>query len=118
MVSHVGLLRASGKQAGIEIDTRMIIGEAADPDGGIPHGAALRRFATAVIKDHDDLDAARQALLDALGEKRTVQAAAIVADFDAINRVADATGIELDELTAHHDADLIENLGFERMRST
>lgn len=75
----------------------MVTGTAAAPDGGVAHGALLRRFASAVVRNDPDLPAARQACLETLGERRTVHAAQVVASFDAINRVADATGIEVDD---------------------
>ena len=113
MVSHTSLLRESSTKAGINVDTKLVTGDSSDPDGGIEHAAVLRRFAVAVITERQDLDAARAALVDAFDPTRAAQAAAIVANFDAINRVADATGIELDELTADRNGDLIDDLGFE-----
>ena len=94
MVSHTSLLRESGIRSGIDIDTKLVTGDSDDPDGGIENAALLRRFAVAVIQKPEDLQAARSALVDALGPQRAVQAAAIIANFDAINRVADATGID------------------------
>jgi hypothetical protein len=112
VVSHTSLLRESGIRAGIHIDTKLITGRSADPDGGIENAALLRRFAVALIQKPEDLERARTALVDALGPERAAQAAAIIANFDAINRVADATGIDLDAFTAGRNADLIEDLGF------
>ncbi|MEE8312527.1 MAG: hypothetical protein V3R77_09720 [Candidatus Binatia bacterium] len=112
MVSHTSLLRESGIRAGIDIDTKLVTGQSADPDGGVENAALLRRFTVAVIQKPEDLEAARIALVRALGPGRAAQAAAIIADFDAINRVADATGIDLDAFTADRNGDLIDDLGF------
>ena len=76
---------------------RVVLGEAEDPDGGVEHGAELRAFAMAVLGKEGDLADARAALVDAVGPERAGQAARIVSSFDGINRVADATGIRLDE---------------------
>ena len=91
-------------------------GSAAGADGGVAHGAELRRFARAVIGDAEDLDAVRAALVGTLDAHRVGQAAAVVAGFDSINRVADATGIELNTEMAQRSRDLVETLGLERMR--
>ena len=51
-----------------------------------------------------------------IGESATVQAASIVASFDGINRVADATGIRLDpESERRGSSRIIEELGFEAL---
>jgi hypothetical protein len=87
-----------------------VLGEAAD-DGGIPHGNLLVEFAEAVLGSDDDrLAAAQKRLGDILGTEALVDAAAVVANFNAIDRVADATGIPIDperlELTADFRAEL------------
>lgn len=116
MVSHASLLRASGQESGQTVDVRVATGEAPDPDGGVPHGAALRRFATAILEASADLPSARDALVEATGPGATVQAASIVASFDGINRVADATGIRLDaESEARGASKIVEVLGLEAL---
>ncbi len=79
---------------------RIATGRATSVDGGVPHGEVLRCFAAAVLGDGDGLDEARAACVEAVGASATVQAASIIASFDGINRVADATGIRLDAETA------------------
>lgn len=88
-----------------------LIGQA-DGDGGIPYGALLARFAGAAIGDEGDgLAAARSELIGALGDAAMVDASAIVATFNAIDRLADATGIPIDEVRLAPTADLREQLG-------
>ena len=94
----------------------MATGKADSEDGGVPEGAALRRYAKAVLERSADLDSARAALVAAVGESATVQAASIVACFDGINRVADATGIRLDpESEAMGAGRIVEALEFEAL---
>ena len=91
----------------------MATGTAETEDGGIPSGALLRRYALAILTDADDLVAARDATIAEIGVEATVQAASIVAGFDGINRVADATGIRLDsESEATGASKIIESLEF------
>jgi hypothetical protein len=70
----------------------------------VPHGAALIRFAEAVVDGADASDA-RRAVHDALGAAALVDAAAVIALFNAIDRVADATGIPLEPAKADATAD-------------
>ncbi|MEM9175056.1 MAG: hypothetical protein AAGC67_07455 [Myxococcota bacterium] len=94
----------------------MATGKADDENGGVTHGALLRRFATAVLSNAEDLDEARERLIDAIGESATAQAASIVACFDGLNRVADATGIRLDpESEARGASKIVEILEFEAL---
>jgi hypothetical protein len=88
-----------------------LIGEA-DGDGGIPQSEILTRFAEAAIgDDENDLAAARTELIGALGDAAMVDASAIVATFNAIDRVADATGIPIDAARVAPTADLRDQLG-------
>jgi len=85
-------------------------------DGGIHSGAILRRYAQAILKDGDDLIPAREAAIAELGTPATIQAASIVASFDGINRVADATGIRLDkEAESTGSSEIIETLELEEL---
>lgn len=67
-------------------------------DVGVPHGAELLAFADAVGRDasDDQICACRDALADAVGAEATLDAAATIAIFNGLLRVADGTGIELD----------------------
>ena len=70
---------------------------------GLPGGAQLIGFVEAVVADGFDADSeeriahAREALVDALGDEATVDAAAVIANFQRMVRIADSTGIPLDE---------------------
>jgi hypothetical protein len=111
VASHSSLLRESGKHRAGGIDMRIVIGTSEHADGGIEHGALLRRFAMATLeKSDEDLAAVRADLVDAIGPQRSAQAARIVASFDGINRVADATGIRLDAPTERGAGDLVAEL--------
>lgn len=87
-------------------------------DGGIEHGAALIEFSEAVLDgDEARLAAARAAVTDAVGEAGFVDAAAIVSTFNAIDRVADSTGMPLSDEVLEETADFRETLGLNDFRS-
>lgn len=93
------------------------MGKAAD-DGGIRHGRLLVEFAEAVIGDDDArLQAVRSRLADAAGAEALVDAAAVVALFNAIDRVADATGTPLEEAKATASVDFRASLGIDSFYS-
>jgi hypothetical protein len=82
---------------------------------GVAHGRLLVEFAEAVLgRDKETLSRARAALMTALGPEGLVDAAAVVGLFNAIDRVADATGIPLEAEKAAASADFRAALGLNR----
>jgi len=65
------------------------------------------------VLDGDDarLSAVRSEIRTKMGDAALVDAAAIVATFNAIDRVADSTGIQIEETKAEATADLRSALG-------
>ena len=88
-----------------EVDLDAIVDRTFIGDVGIPSGAELLAFATAVHDAETDLEAARNDLAAAVGIDGLVEAAATVSVFNGLVRVADGTGIQLDEglQTFSHD---------------
>ena len=108
------LLRASGRTYDKTYDLAAVTG-AVDSNGGVPHGDLLIRFAEAVLGDDDTAPArARDALMTALGPPGLVDAAGVVGLFNAIDRVADATGIPLEPEKAAASADFRAALDLDR----
>ena len=84
-------------------------------DSGVAHGRMLLEFAEAVLGGDDAaLSRARAELMTALGPRGLVDAAAVVGLFNAIDRVADATGIPLEAEKAAASADFRAALGLDR----
>jgi hypothetical protein len=104
------LLRESSKTKGENYDLTLLTGTGGD--GSIPHGALLVQFAEAVLgRDDERLAAIQSEIRAALGDAALVDAAAIAATFNAIDRVADATGIPIEDNKAEVTADFRAALG-------
>ena len=82
-------------------------------DVGVPAGAELLAFTNAVELG-GDIDAARAALAHEIGVEATLQAAATIAIFNGLVRVADGTGIRLDDGVFSASVDDSELLGINR----
>ena len=82
---------------------------------GVPHGALLVEFAEALhVADPARQVRARKAVASGLGDAALVDAAAIVASFNAVVKIADATGIPLEAYKAAATEDLRRDLALER----
>ena len=111
------VLRASGQKDGEDFDLNDVIGSG-DGESGVVHGKLLLAFSDAVFGDDDAaLDRARAALVEMLGEEAFVDAAGTAASFNAVVRVADATGIPLDEFKEDPAREILDELGIEDFSS-
>ena len=82
--------------------------------GEIVAGNELLAFAEAIITGNDDvLAAARSGVHGHLGGEGLADAATIVAGFNGIDWIADATGIPLDTAMAEHTTELRAELGID-----
>ncbi len=83
---------------------------------GVPHGDVLVAYAEAVLAGKKQAIAiARQNTIERLGDDATVDAAAVISAFNVVTRIADATGIPLDPISAPRTASLREELGLNRL---
>lgn len=89
----------------------------ADAGGsGVPHEAELLGFAEAVVRDERPAIAeTRRRLVEAIGVEAALDAAAVVAAFHVVTRIADATGIPLDGDMVERTAGLRAEMGLERI---
>ncbi len=84
-------------------------------ESGIPHADLLVAFAEAVLgRDGVALSTARTAIAERIGAAALVDTAGVAALFNAIDRVADSTGIPLEEDKAEMTASLRAELGIDR----
>jgi hypothetical protein len=104
------LLRESSKATSKNYDLTVLTG--GSNDGNIRYGALLVAFADAVLGGDDArLADVRSEIRAKMGDAALVDAAAIVATFNAIDRVADSTGIQIEEAKAEATADFRAALG-------
>lgn len=113
------MLRAS-VEAGSDVENLRAITEGTAADATVvPHGESLIRFAEAVVGgDSETLDAARTELRAAVGDAGFVDAAAVVANFQRMVRIADGTGIPLDTRLQLMTQNLRSELGLEAFGSS
>lgn len=87
-------------------------------DGGVPAGAELAAFAEAIVaRDDQALAEGIARLRAAVGDDGWVDAAGVAATFNAIDRLADATGIPLEDKKAELSADFRKELGLDAFRA-
>ncbi len=108
----------SSEAAGEEVDLERIAGRG-EGGGGVRHGDLILRFADAALGDSpEELGSVRREFEASLGSEALVDAAAIVAIFSCNVRVADATGIPLDEPNQDVRLETAEIIGIERFDET
>ena len=111
------MLRASSESdIGEDLNLRAIV-EGADTDSGVPHSTPLINFVEAALTDTPSLAAARAALSEVVGMEGMVDAAAVIGNFQRMTRIADTTGIPMDEMTAAVTVEMREELGLNEFAS-
>jgi hypothetical protein len=99
------------------VDLALVDGRASG-DGGVVHGARLVAFTDAVMRGEPPALARERAALRAvLGDAAFVDACAVIGMFNVVDRIADATGIPLDEPLQLMSGDVRAELGLARFAS-
>ena len=107
------LLRASGQSDQQDFDLNSVTDDHAD--SGVDFGHWLRSLTEATIQNRwDDLTTIRDQAGAAMGTQSMVDVLVVAAGFNGITRVADATGIPLDENTQQMTIDMRVSTGIER----
>ncbi len=105
------LLRASSE---IQDQGVNLQGLVSATDTGVIAGAALTAFADAVVQgDAEAIGRARDTVTAELGEAAMVDAAAVIANFQRMVRIADGTGIPLDEPVLMMTQNIRQDLGID-----
>lgn len=102
------MLRASSEAIRSEVDlARLEVG------AEVENGELLVRYAESAVRGDSDLDKVREELASRVGQLGLIEAAATVSAFEGLNRIADATGIQLDAGLADESADFRSTLGLD-----
>lgn len=110
------LLRASGEHDGTPQDLRNILAEELQASA-VPQAGLLIGYADAFVAgDAATLAGLGGEIETALGPAALVDCAGVVAIFSAVVRIADATGIPLEDYKAEISADFRDTLGIDRFR--
>ena len=90
-----------------------------ESDGGVVHGALLVAFTEAVMRgDEEDIRRRRQALRAVLSPAGFIDVAATIGAFNVVDRIADATGIPLDDMMKPLSQDVRQELDLARFASS
>jgi hypothetical protein len=116
VLAHAGMLSWSAESQGIEWDPASITDPTVDPllEGG-------RELVALVDATHGADEAAiaapRAALRDRLGDEATVDTAAVIGNFNQMNRLADATGMPVGPGTMRRTEQLRAETGITRFHA-
>ena len=103
-------------QTNRDTDLRIVTGAAADVE--IENGVLFVHYVEAIVTGTvPEVASTRDALFRVLGNDAVVDAAAVAALFHAINRVADAIGIQFEESKLERTADLRDQLALDGMET-
>lgn len=107
----------SGNQTGDEYDLGLVMGDDVAASG-LPNGDLLNSFVEAICaRDTAATAKARAEMIAGMGVGAMVDAAAVIAAFNAYPRMADATGIPLEDAKEAATVDLREELGLEALNN-
>jgi hypothetical protein len=115
------MLRASAESSNTDIDLHLVNGVASD-NRSIEYSNELMAFATAIAsRDEAELIESREKLLAASNAEVVVDAAAVAGNFQRMVRIADSTGIPVDDARmelAQPTVDLLELRRFKTSEHT
>lgn len=104
------MLSWSAEATGTAVDLMAVTDPSIDPQ--VPGGRLLLDLVDSVLAAEPA--AAASALRAELGEPALVDAAAVIGNFQMMNRVADATGMPVGRGSRQHNAEVISRLGLGR----
>ncbi len=88
------MLRASADATDQPVVLAAIRDESIDPGPGVRAGRELRNLTDAIVlRDNDERPTAFAELVDAVGPAGAVRAAAVVGNFEMMNRLMDGIGV-------------------------
>lgn len=109
MFAHGRRLRWSGEELGYTIDITGVADTRVDV--GVPAGRSLMGLVDAFLLGSGRVEEARRALIDEAGDEAFVDAAAVFANFEMMNRVAEGTGIPVPPQAVERESEMMNELG-------
>ena len=106
----------SGAANGYDIDLAAAVDREFVGDVGLPASAGLLAYTNAVCGGSGDIGEARSRMIGEIGDEATRLAAAVIAIFSGLVRVADGTGIQLDDGVFAASVHEREALGIDRFQ--
>ena len=103
------LLRASARANDEAIDLQAVMDTTQETQ--IPAGAVLSEFTEAIVRRDPALAQIRDRVVSTIGADAMVDAAAVVANFQRMVRIADGLGIPIDDSWRDYSASMRESLG-------
>ncbi len=110
------MLRGSSRVQGAEADLLAIV-RGADVDSRVLHGAELLQFVDAVLGNGAGLEQARNTLTACAGTEVVADAAGVIGNFMRMVRIADGTGIPIDDYFDEPGRDIRAQLGIDSFSS-
>lgn len=104
------MLRASAISFGYDLNIAGLV----DPDVsiGVQGGNALLRFVETVLgRSETSLGDVHESIVSDLGPEALVDAAAVLGNFEMMNRVAEGSGLPIPQQAIEYEADMVEQLG-------
>jgi hypothetical protein len=115
---HAYLLRASSNLNGADVDLSVLISSASPAASGVAYGDVLIPFTDAIVAADDDaLQHTRHGVIEAMGPAAMVDAAGVASNFERMVRIADSTGISLDDRMSQVSRGVREELELGRFRA-
>ncbi len=99
------------------MDLEAITKGAGDEVAGVAFGAELIAYADAVVARSTDIPETRDAVHKSMGDAGVVDAAAVIANFQRMVRIADGTGIAIDGPLDVLSADIRHEIGINEFPS-
>ncbi len=103
---------------GVDIDLSAVTADGIQATQGVAHSDVLIAFADAIVAADDNaLQHTRHGVLEIMGPEAMVDAAGVASNFERMVRIADATGIPLDDRMARASEDVREVLELDRFQA-
>ncbi|NJO23191.1 MAG: hypothetical protein HC868_09895 [Sphingomonadales bacterium] len=111
------MLRESSTATGESYDLTAIVGSGG-ADGGVPNGMVLVAFVDAVLgSDEGQCSDLRDNVRHAVGDAGFVDVCATIASFNAVVKLADGTGIPLEDWKENRTRDIRDALSIDAFRA-